>query len=75
MTTVTRKVDTVIIEMDIDVAEKLVEILMLVADRTTRDEQINDLRIDLMQHADIRWPSPLYDAVGCLGYTLLKNRI
>lgn len=68
---VERIVDTVIIEMDISVAEKLSEILMLVQDNTYFSD-IFDLRVGL-DEAKVRSPSPLYIAEPCSGYTLLRN--
>lgn len=75
---VERKVDTVIIEMDISVAEQVNEILNLVQDNTRMGNShygssINDLRVRLAEEADVRAPSPLYVAVPQFGYTELRD--
>lgn len=77
---VERKVDTVIMHVDIAVAEQLVEILDLVQDSTRRGRgpagsSINDLRVLLREDADVRSPSPLYYADAKYGYVLLTDRI
>lgn len=75
---VERKVDTVIVEMDISVAEQLREILDLVQDNIKRlayRSDINDLRVRLEEDADVRYPSPLYVAEPRQGYVLLTDRI
>ena len=71
---VKRQVDTVTVEMDIDVAEKLVEVLMQVQDTTTR--YTNDmayLACKLMEEADVRTPSALYIAFAEDGDLVLRN--
>jgi hypothetical protein len=71
---VTRKVDTVIVEMDIDVAEKLLEVLMQVDDTTNRyTNDLADLGVKLMTGADVRTPSPLYIAETRNGDLVLSN--
>lgn len=60
---VTRKVDTVVVEMDIDLAEKVLEILRQVNDHTsTYGSEVGELRMALLTEADVRAPSPLYIA-------------
>lgn len=62
---VERKVDTVIIEVDISVGEQLLELLGLVQDNTRRafsyqGSYIEDLVARLKE--EVRYPSPLYEA-------------
>jgi len=62
---VERKVDTVIVEMDIDVAEKLTTVLGLVRDKSftaKHNPAILNLFNMLIDDAEVRWPSPLYEA-------------
>lgn len=61
---VERNVDTVRIEMDIDLAEKLLEVMNQVADWTDMayDSSFDRLRDMLRENAEIRTPSPLYIA-------------
>lgn len=68
---VERKVDTVIVEMDIDVAERLVEILQMVKDETRwaksyHGSQIGTLRNGLIDNAEVRSPSALHKADGSI---------
>lgn len=72
---VERKVDTVIIEMDVSVAEKLLEVLFLVQDNTSAIGlgDMGSLRYGLVEDAMVRYPSPLYIAEPKIGYTLLRN--
>jgi hypothetical protein len=65
--TVDRRVDTVIVRMDIDVAEQLVEILGTVKDVTRFSQsaygsQIKELRERLIAEAEVRSPTALYRA-------------
>jgi hypothetical protein len=77
---VERKVDTVCIEMDIDVAEQLLEILNQVSDETRMgllgyyDNTIKNLRAKLITNAEVRTPSALHIAV-CEpgGYVTLRS--
>lgn len=74
---VKRRIDTVIIEMDIAVAEQLTEILMLVQDNTRMGRyygsDIDDLRDRLDEDAEVRFPSPLYKADAHRGYIELRD--
>lgn len=79
---VDRKVDTVRIEMDIDVAEQLVEVLFLVQDGTRkgRSYQGSDLlelfgQLIAPNGAKVRFPSPLYSVSPTKDGVLLLNRI
>lgn len=69
---VRREVDTVIMEMDVAVAEKLLEVISMVRDDTTVHPLFNyweDLRTGLEEH--VRYPSPLYD-VKIYGHPMNK---
>jgi len=75
---VERRVDTVIIEMDIDVAEKLTAVLGKVIDNSfTRfiggSRPIYDLYSRLVNDAEVRAPSPLYRVSVDENYTLPNN--
>lgn len=75
---VEREVDTVIIEMDISVAEQLSEILFLVQDNTRMAQSyigsaLNDLRVRMVEDAKVRTPSSMYRAEPRDGYVLLRN--
>lgn len=64
---VERKVDTVIIEMDISMAEKLAEVIGNVIDKTSgatfgTPRNLDTLLVMLGNDADVRWPSPLYES-------------
>ena len=77
---VKRKVDTVIVEMDVSVAEQLAEILFLVQDNTRKGRSyqgsdINDLRVMLNEDADVRFPSPMFIAESQLGYVSLRDAL
>jgi CheY-specific phosphatase CheX len=68
---VERKVDTVIVEMDIDTAEQLVEILQMTMDDTSwarshYGSQVGELRNMLINNAEVRSPSTLYKADGSI---------
>lgn len=73
---VERRVDTVIIEMDIAVAEKLQEVLFIVQDnaRTAYGSDLVELRVRLEEDAEVRFPSPLFKAEPREGYVLVSNR-
>lgn len=75
---VERKVDTVIVEMDVSIAEKLAACLNTVLDKTghTHTSILSDMaefRRMLAVNADVRVPSPLYIADARDGYTILRN--
>lgn len=77
-TSVVRKVDTVIIEMDASIAEAIYEILFLVQDDTRWAKShygsvINDMRVGLSD--ELRTPSPLYRAEAHEGFIHLTDRI
>lgn len=60
---VERIVDTVRVEMDINAAEQLLEILSLVEPTGNREvDDIVNLRAKLNSDAEVRFPSPLYKA-------------
>lgn len=71
---VTRKVDTVLMEMDVSIAEQLLEVLELVQDNVggLHRDGLNDLRVALHEH--VRYPSPLYRAVAHNGYVEINDR-
>lgn len=76
---VERKVDTVIVEMDISVAEALSEILYVVQDNTRdglsyRGSALRDLQARLREDADVRFPSPSYKVEPKDGVVILTNR-
>lgn len=64
---VKRRVDTVIVEMDIATAEKLLEIIGHVKDETIGaryGSDIDDLSVRLYEDAEVRYPSPLFTVGG-----------
>lgn len=77
---VERKVDTVIVEMDISMAEKVSELLFLVQDDTRMARSHNygwdvqHLRVALEEDADVRFPAPGVLAEAKDGYVLLTDR-
>lgn len=72
---VDRKVDTVIVEMDISTAEKIMEVMALVVDSTGGYllSDMAQLRLGLMEKAHVRYPSPLYRAETPAGFVILRN--
>lgn len=76
----TRKVDTVILEMDISIAEQVLDILMLVQDNTRMatspvfgGESLNALRVSMIEDAEVRYPSGLFKAEAHDGYVELRE--
>lgn len=72
---VERRVDTVIVEMDISAAEKLMQVLSLVIDQTDGFmlTDIGRLRMGLTEDAEVRFPSALYVAEAEQGYVILRD--
>ena len=71
---VDRKVDTVIIEMDISTANKLAEVLRHVDDVTsTYTNEMDYLLGELYDKAGVRTDHPLYRAVPHADGVLLRN--
>ena len=66
MVKVTRKVDTVNIEIDANLAEKLLEVMSHVRDDTVHPiyRDWDKLKYALVEDADINDPSPLYRVEG-----------
>lgn len=77
---VERRVDTVIVEMDISVATQLVEILNIIQDNTRKAQSyqgsdIRELQQRLIEEGGVRDNSLLYRAETYHGYVEFKDGI
>lgn len=72
---VERKVDTVILELDIDLAEKVVAIIGNVRDDSRNHGDIFELFNRMIDDARVRWPSPLYRADGDVTVSSIRGNL
>lgn len=72
---VTRRVDTVTIEVDVDTAEKIALILGQTIDLTDVMQESFEPLVERMRDAGVRTNSPLYKAGVQNGYPVIERRI